>query len=136
VVSYHRISGPYGPLSISLNKYLFAMYIDDLITDITRQPGGCTVHFVSVCIVVYADDIILLAPSVGALQRLVSLCGVNLQSLELTINIKKSISTRIGPRFNAPCTNIVTSDGSALQRVDCIRYLGVFIMRSRIFKCS
>ena len=98
------------------------MYIDDLITDITRQPGGCTVHFVSVCIVVYADDIILLAPSVGALQRLVSLCEVNLQSLELTINIKKSICTRIGPRFNAPCTNMVTSDGSCAlhQWVNCI----------------
>jgi len=45
-----------------LSSYLFAVYIDDLIIDIVRQSGGCTFHFVSVCIVVYADDIILLAP--------------------------------------------------------------------------
>ena len=57
----------------------------------------------------------IIGSSVGALQRLVSLCEVNLQSLELTINIKKSICTIIGPRFNAPCTIIVTSDGSALN---------------------
>jgi len=47
-----------------------------------------------------------------------------------------SLYTRIGPRFNVPCTNIVTSDGSALQWVDNKRYLGVFIIQSRIFKCN
>jgi len=119
-----------------LSPYLFAVYIDDLIIDIVKQSVGCTSHFVSVCIVVYADDILLLAPSVAALQRLVSLCELNLQSLDLAINIKKSICTRIGPRFNAPCTKITTFDGSTLQWVDSIRYLGVFIVRSRIFKCS
>jgi len=41
---------------------------------------------------VYAEDIILLAPSVATLQRLVSLCEENLQSLELAMNIKKSHS--------------------------------------------
>jgi len=48
--------------------YLFAVWIDDLIIDIVRQSGGCTFHFVSVCIV-YADDIILFAPSVAALYN-------------------------------------------------------------------
>ena len=60
---------------------LFDCFYVDSVND------GCTVHFVSVCIVAYADDIILLAPSVGALQRLVSLCEVNLHSPELTVNI-------------------------------------------------
>ena len=108
---------------------MFAVYIDDLIIDIVKRSVGCNSHFVSVYIVVYADDILLLAPSVAALQRLVSLCDLNLQSLDLAINIKKSVCTRIGPRFNAPCANITTSDGSNLQRVDSIRYLGVFIVR-------
>jgi hypothetical protein len=119
-----------------LSPYLFAIYIDDLIIDIVKQSFGCTSHFVSVCIVVYADDILLLAPSVVALQRLVSLCEFNLQLLDLAINIKKSVCTRIGPRFNASCANIAISDGSTLQWVDSLRYLGVFIVRSRIFKCS
>jgi len=120
-------------------SYLLALYFDELIFDIVRQSGGCTYHFVSVCIV-YADDIILLALSVAALQRLVSLCEENLLSLELAINIKKSVCTRIGPRFNAPCTKIVTSDGSALQWVDSMLYATedprCFLIRSRIFKCS
>ena len=72
----------------------------------------------------------------SALQRLVTVCGSILQSLDLAINIKKSVCTRIGPRCNAPCANIVTSDGKSLQWVDSIRYLGVFITRHRNFKCS
>jgi len=60
----------------------------------------CTFHFVSVCVVVYAGDIILLAPSVAALQRLVSLCEVNLQSLELAISISRSHS--VGLYQNRP----------------------------------
>jgi Reverse transcriptase (RNA-dependent DNA polymerase) len=119
-----------------LSPYLFAVYIDDLIVDITKLSIGCVSHFVPVCIVVYADDIILLAPSVTALQRLVTVCDSILQSLDLAINIKKSVCTRIGPRCNAPCANIVTSDGKSLQWVDSIRYLGVFITRHRNFKCS
>jgi hypothetical protein len=92
--------------------------------------------FQSAYIVVYADDIILLAPSVTALQRLVTVCESILQSLDLAINVKKSVCTRIGPRCNAPCANIVTSDGSSLHWVDSMRYLGVFISRHRFFKSS
>jgi len=43
---------------------------------------------------------------------------------------------RIGPRHDAICVNIVTSSGLALPWVDEIRYLGVFIIRNRCFKCS
>jgi hypothetical protein len=119
-----------------LSPYLFALYIDDVIINIVKQSVGATVNSVSVCIVVYADDILLLAPSVTSLQRLVSLCEFNLRLLDLAINIKKSVCTRIGPRFDALCANIVTSDGGILQWVDSIRYLGIYIVRSRIFKCS
>ena len=119
-----------------LSPYLFAVYIDDLIIDIVKKSFGCTYNFVSICIVVYADDILLLAPSLAALQQLVSLCEFHLQLLDLAINIKKSFCTRIGPRFNAQCTNIVTFDGSALHWVDSLRYLGIFIVRARSFKCS
>ena len=50
-----------------------------------------TYNFVSVCIVVYADDILLQAPSLAALQQLVSLFEFNLQLLDLAININKSL---------------------------------------------
>jgi len=97
---------------------VFAVSIDDLIIDVVKQSVGCIYHFASVCIVVNADDNLLIAPSVAALKRLVSLCELNLKSLELANNITKSFCTRIGLRFNASCANITTSDGSTLQWVD------------------
>jgi len=116
-----------------LSTYLFAVYIDDLIIDVVRQSGGCTFHFVSVCIVVYADDFNIVSSFCGHLTTACEVVWSELTiSFELAINLKKSICTTIGPRFNAPFTNIVTSDG--MQR-SSIRYLGVFIIWSRISKC-
>ena len=86
-------------------------------------------------IILYADDILLLAPSIDSLQRLVNMCEHELGSLDLAINVKKSVCTRIGPRCNVPCYNITTITGASLQWVDTVRYLGVYIIRSRTFKC-
>ena len=38
----------------------------------------------------YADDIILLAPSVSALQRFLCVCETELQWLDMSINVNKS----------------------------------------------
>ena len=87
-------------------------------------------------IALYADDILLLAPSVSELQRLLCICESELKWLDLSINIKKTCCMRIGPRHDANCCNIVTTSGFVLPWVDEIRYLGVFIVRNRRFKCS
>jgi hypothetical protein len=43
---------------------------------------------------------------------------------------------RIGPRCNVNCSNLIISCGTELPWVNSIRYLGVHIMQSSIFKCS
>jgi len=43
----------------------------------------------------YADDILLLSPSVTVLQELLYVCEKVLGSLDLSINPKKSVCTRI-----------------------------------------
>ena len=43
--------------------------------------------------------------------------------------------TRIGPRWNAECGAILTSDGSQLLWVDKLRCLGVFIVSGKSFRC-
>ena len=51
----------------------------------------------------YADDILLLAPSVSALQSLLNVCEQGLLQLDMAVNVRKSSCTRIGARFNAKC---------------------------------
>ena len=52
----------------------------------------------------------------------------------MVINIKKSCCLRIGPRCNVRCAN--SQDGRLFSWVFELRYLGVFIVRSRVFKFS
>ena len=84
----------------------------------------------------YADDILLLSPSVTALQDLLHVRENVLNVLDLYINPKKSVCMLIGPRCNKLCCDIVSSYGYVLQWVDSIRYLGVHCVRGRYFKCN
>ena len=92
-------------------------------------------HHQCVCIILYADDILLLAPSVDSLQKLFLLCELELNALGMLINESKTVCMRIGPRFKAKCANIVTAAGNTLDWVQELRYLGVFFVSSCKFKC-
>ena len=70
------------------------------------------------------------------LEKLVHLCERELIWLDMTINAKKSCCIRIGPRCDVECANITTLSGHLLPWTKEIRYLGIFIVQSRTFKCA
>ena len=119
-----------------MSPYLFALYVNDIIADVEGLNVGCVMCFVPMCIILYADDILLLAPSVNALQLLLSTCELELRKLDLFINSAKSVCLRIGPRRSNNCQNLVTIDGNSLNWESCIRYLGVYIESAGHFRCS
>ena len=50
---------------------------------------------------------------------------------------KKSCCLRIGPRFDATCTCVITSDGHSLPWVSEMRYLGIlYFVAGRNMSCS
>jgi hypothetical protein len=53
----------------------------------------------------------------------------------MEINDKKTVCMRIGPRYDACCSDITTFDGKKLTWVADMRYLGVCFVSSRTFKC-
>ena len=85
-------------------------------------------------IITYADDIILVAPSVCVLQKLLDKCEHELNWLGMSINAKKSCCMRVGRRCDAVCASIITSGGRQLPWVKEIRYLGIYIAQFRYFK--
>jgi len=119
-----------------LSPYFFAVYIDDIVKIIYRHNIGCYIGAVCVGIFLYADDIILLAPSVSALQKMVTLCETHLSFLDMALNAKKSVCMRIGPRYKDECCELVTTNGETLSWVDSCRYLGVYFVSAKIFKCT
>ena len=118
-----------------LSPYLFAVFIDDIVDYVSNLNVGCKFRHISTSIVLYADDILLLAPSIHALQALLTACVNKLCYLALEVNVKKSACIRIGPRCEATCTQIVMPDGSQLPWLDSVRYLGIYIRRFRYFSC-
>ena len=77
----------------------------------------------------YADNILLVAPSVTSLQQLLNICEQELERLDMSLDAKKNIDMHSHRSsfqcYN--CYNIVTRDGRELAWINVVRYLGVFI---------
>ena len=63
-----------------ISPFLFAVYLDDLAKLCNRKSN--------VFIILYADDILLLAPSVCELDNLFKICKRELKLLDMTINLE------------------------------------------------
>ena len=72
-----------------------------------------------------ADDILLVAPSVTSLQRILSICEAELESFDMRVNPKKSSCIRFGARFSVKCSNMSTVDNCKLSWSDNVKYLGI-----------
>ena len=83
-----------------------------------------------------SDDIMLISPSIVETERLLQACEGELNCLDMAINFKKSSCVRIGSRYDAICVPIASLAGQLISWSDEVRYLGIYITNSRVFKCS
>lgn len=74
-----------------LSPLLFNAYIDDLVSDLQKEGAGCWVGSQYYGAIVYADDILLLAPTVTALSKMLNICETFGQKHSLNFNSKKSM---------------------------------------------
>ena len=58
-----------------LSSILFCIYIDELIKRLRRNKTGCWINGNFVGVIVYADDIILLSPTLDGLQEMIKTCS-------------------------------------------------------------
>ena len=70
-----------------LSPIMFAIYLNDVHTARSLTPRSY--------IILYADDILLIAPSISELQSLFHLCEIELNWLDMSINEKKSCCIRM-----------------------------------------
>jgi len=93
-----------------LSPLLFAIFVDSIVDRVKATGLGCYLNSVCVSILLYADDIVLFAPSVTALQCLLEVYERELDNIDMLINAKKSYCIRIGPHFKIDCLPLVTKD--------------------------
>ena len=114
---------------------VFAVYIDHLICALENSDHGCVIHGVCLGCIVYADNFFLMSHSLGSMQSMLDICSREIAGLHLKFNSKKSVTFRIGARYNFDCAPRIL-DGSVLSVVAVVRYLGIFIKSGRKMVCS
>lgn len=106
---------------------MFNLYINDLIGELSSTHTGCYIDNVCVNNISYADDMVLLGPSVGSIRKLVSICEAYVVQYGLKYNASKSkvLVFRGTNNITAP-TNVplIRIGDVALGVVDSFRYLG------------
>jgi hypothetical protein len=89
-VSFARGWGREGGV---LSPLLFAVFIDDMVDKEIKENVGCFISSACVSIILYTDDIILIASTISGSQRLLNLCENELVQLDIWINVKNLYSS-------------------------------------------
>ena len=116
---------------------LFNCYINDLVNLLKSAKVGCHLYKTFLAIILFADDICLLAPTRSALQRLVTLCTNFFRELGLEFNSKKCKVVVFHKRhLDTSIYQPIYINSSKIDYVDTTTYLGMKIVSNRGFTFS
>ena len=73
-----------------LSPFLFAVYVDDLLHLLSASKIGCFINGYCLNSIMYADDLILIALSIADLRKLLNICIVFFDKVDMPINYSKS----------------------------------------------
>ncbi|XP_047992679.1 uncharacterized protein LOC125231282 [Leguminivora glycinivorella] len=107
---------------------LFNLYMDELIAGLSSTNIGCSVGGTTVNNISYADDMVLLCPSVSALVKLLEICEEYAVAHGLRYNTSKS-ELLVFKAGNKAFDELppVSLCGTALKRVTRFKYLGHWV---------
>jgi Reverse transcriptase (RNA-dependent DNA polymerase) len=114
-----------------LSPYLFSVYIRNVSKTVVNSGIGCHIGNMPCNILLYADDIVILAPSWDAQQKFINLCCNEICNISMCLNVAKSITVIFSPyksnrrvlgsfpEFNLGCHSIAN--------VNSCKYLGYWL---------
>ena len=107
-----------------ISPYLFNVYVNDLSTMLESLPCGLSYGTGKINHIMYADDIVLMSPSAGALQCMLNVCEEFAAEADLLFNCEKTFGmciTNQGQKYSQPSLFL---NKSQLTFVDKVKYLG------------
>ena len=111
-----------------ISPILFSYYINQVIEEISNMKVGCSLFGYKTGIICYADDILLLSPSINGLQSMLNVLSTRLRSLCLTVNpLKSNFIIFKRARYTGGAGLSVFLDNIALEQVNHCKYLGVIL---------
>ena len=112
-----------------LSPFLFKLYIDELLSDISDLKVGCRLGLIRLNIIGYADDLVLIADSVENLNILYNLLRQNILGLKLKLNINKSKCMIFEKGNLYKNLKDISLMGDKFEVVDNYKYLGHIIQK-------
>ena len=112
---------------------LFSVYVNAMLLKLNMY--GCNFFGCSASALMYADDLVLLAPSISELNAMIAICCSELALIDLKLNAKKSVALRIGKRCRSKVYNL-TAQNEVIEWLHEARYLGVYIVSGYRFSCN
>ena len=117
-----------------LSPDLYCIYIDDLVSILRSLQIGCYIKGVFLSVLLYADDMALVAPSLKGLQALLKACEVYCQDWDICLNRNKTKNMAFGRGTTGLCP--LELDGDQIEWVNTWKYLGVTLHSHEKFNCS
>ena len=119
-----------------LSAKFWAVYMDDLVSQLRSTHRGCYIVELFVACVLYADDVCLMAPTRKAMQTLLDTCSSYAQYWCIKYNEKKTKMMYFGRDFDSFSCAPVMLNGRPLEFVHEMKYLGIIVTTERAFSCS
>ena len=113
-----------------ISPLLFNFYVNDLNAQLVESGVGCNIGGTFFNNLSYADDMVLLCPSVKALRKLLSICEDFAAEHDIIYNTKKTKCMLFRPSVTMNISPIVKLTGVDLNFVQRFVYLGHIIVPS------
>ena len=108
-----------------ISSQLFTLYIDKLLLDLKQSSYGCHIGDTFTGVLSYADDIILICPSLRRINGMLQICAKFAETFSLTFNCKKSMYIKFGD--DGDVNEIIKFNDSQIPWVQEIKHLGNYV---------
>ena len=95
-IKWKNSNSNFKPINVGVHEggilllFLFKLYIDDVLSDISKLNKSCKLGINRIIVLFYADDIVLLINFLDSLNNIFSLLKLKLDNLKLIINYNKT----------------------------------------------
>jgi len=74
-----------------LSSAIFNVFMNVFVTQLKRRGIGCCISSMFLGCILYADDILLLSPTVAGLKKMLDKCSEIAEVISLEFNVEKSL---------------------------------------------